>query len=585
MKSVEIPSSLTVKKLSEILGKSSIEIIKQLMRNGVMVNINQLLNYDTAKSTALALGYEVESPPASEALSLRSKAKRDNLLSRPPVVTVMGHVDHGKTTLLDHIRKTSVVSQEAGGITQHIGAYQVEVDGKKITFIDTPGHKAFTQMRARGAKITDIVILVVAADDGVMPQTVEAIDHAKLANAPMVVAINKVDKPDADPDRVKRQLSEQGVVIEEWGGDVMCVPISAKKGEGISNLLESILVLAEVLELKADPGVPAMGVAIEGGIDKLRGPVATLLIQEGELKVGDTIVCGKSWGKVKAMFDDQGRKVKGAEPATPVKVLGLDSPPQAGDTFNMARDEREARSWLQSKEREFPKAQTITSQEIRDVNIILKTDVEGSIEPITSSLEGLSNDKVSLRVIHARSGIITEGDVLLAAASKGIIVGFNTSLGIGTKRLAEKEGIDIRLFRVIYELTDGVGRLIQEMLEPELVDVVTGVGEVREIFPSSKRRKVAGVYVLEGSLKKGAEVRVVREGEEVCESTIASLRRFADNVKEVESGFECGMGIEGFSEFKAGDRIESHMRRRKDESTYTEAGIIVSRDNKRSPHP
>jgi translation initiation factor IF-2 len=584
MKSVEMPSSLTVKELAEMLNKTPVEIIKQLMRSGVMANVNQVLDHDVASATALALGYEVKPSSPSESPSVRSKAEGDNLSPRPPVVTVMGHVDHGKTTLLDHIRKTNIASREVGGITQHIGAYQVEIDGNKITFIDTPGHMAFTQMRARGAKITDIVVLVVAADDGVMPQTIEAIDHARLAQVPIMVAINKMDKPDADPDRVKRELSEQGLVIEEWGGDIMCIPISAKKGEGISGLLESILVLAEVLELKADPKVLARGVAIEGGVDKLRGPVATLLVQEGELKVGDTIVCGGGWGRIKAMLNDQGKRVKRAEPATPVEILGLDSPPQAGDAFSMVKDEKEARLKSQKKEKEFPRTQVITSPEARDLNIVLKTDVEGSIEPIKSSLEELSNDKVLLRVIYARSGIITEGDVLLARASNGMIVGFNTSPGVGIKKLAEREGVDIHLSEVIYKLMDEMGMVIQGMLEPEFIDVVGGIGEVREVFSSAKGKKVAGVYVLEESLKRGARVRVMREGEEICESTIVSLRRFKDDVREVETGFECGVGIGDFSKFKVGDRIESHVRRKKDESTYQEAGITVPRNDKRPSH-
>ncbi len=584
MKSVEMPSSLTVKELAEMLNKTPVEIIKQLMRSGVMANVNQVLDHDMASATALALGYEVKPSSPSESPSVRSKAEGDNLSPRPPVVTVMGHVDHGKTTLLDHIRKTNIASREVGGITQHIGAYQVEIDGNKITFIDTPGHEAFTQMRARGAKITDIVVLVVAADDGVMPQTIEAIDHARLAQVPIMVAINKMDKPDADPDRVKRELSEQGLVIEEWGGDVMCTPISAKKGEGISDLLESILVLAEVLELKADLKVLARGVAIEGGVDKLRGPVATLLIQEGELKVGDTIVCGGSWGRIKAMLNDQGKRVKRAGPATPVEILGLDSPPQAGDAFSMVKDEKEARLKSQKKGKEFPRTQVITSPEVKDLNIVLKTDVEGSIEPIKSSLEELSNDKVLLRVIYARSGIITEGDILLARASNGMIVGFNTSYGTGTKKLAEREGVDTHLSEVIYKLMDEMGMVIQGMLEPEFVDVVDGIGEVREVFSSAKGKKVAGVYVLEGSLKRGVRVRVMREGEEICESTIVSLRRFKDDVREVETGFECGVGIRDFSEFKVGDRIKSHVRRKKDESTYQEAGITVPRNDKRPSH-
>ena len=584
MKSVEMPSLLTVKELAEMLNKTPVEIIKQLMRSGVMANVNQVLDHDVASATASALGYEVKPSSPSESPSLRSKAEGDNLSPRPPVVTVMGHVDHGKTTLLDHIRKTNIASREVGGITQHIGAYQVEIDGNKITFIDTPGHEAFTQMRARGAKITDIVVLVVAADDGVMPQTIEAIDHARLAQVPIMVAINKMDKPDADPDRVKRELSEQGLVIEEWGGDVMCIPISAKKGEGISALLASILVLAEVLELKADPKVLARGVAIEGGVDKLRGPVATLLVQEGELKVGDTIVCGGGWGRIKAMLNDQGKRVKRAGPATPVEILGLDSPPQAENTFSMVKDEKEARLKSQKKEKEFPRTQVITSTEVKDLNIVLKTDVEGSIEPIKSSLEELSNDKVLLRVIYARSGIITEGDVLLARASNGMIVGFNTSPGVGIKKLAEREGVDIHLSEVIYKLMDEMGMVIQGMLEPEFVDVVDGIGEVREVFSSAKGKKVAGVYVLEGSLKRGVKVRVMREGEEICESTVVSLRRFKDDVREVETGFECGVGIGDFSEFKVGDRIESHVRRKKDESTYQEAGITVPRNDKRPSH-
>ncbi len=486
------------------------------------------------------------------------------------MVVVLGHIDHGKTALLDQIRKTHIAEKEAGGITQHIGAYQVEVNGQKITFLDTPGHEAFTAMRARGAQVTDITILVVAADDGVMPQTLEAIDHAQAAGVPIVVAINKIDKPDANPEIVKQQLADAGLLIEEWGGDVVCVPISAKEKTGISELLENLLVVAEMEDLKADPSRSVVGVVIEAELDKSKGPLATVLIQTGTLRLSDTVVVGSTWGRVKAMFNDMGKRVRKAEPAMPVELLGLDSVPQAGDTLTSVAGEHQARALIQKRQQRVqqqpslvPKAVSldnlfdqISAGQVKELNVILKADVQGSIEPIRSSLGQLAMEQVQVRIIHSGSGNITESDVMLAIASKGLIIGFGTGIEAGARRLADVEGVDIRSYDVIYHLVDDVDKALKGMLEPTYVEVIEGRAEVRAIFSSGRREKIAGVYVTEGKVSRGASARVRRGEQIVCESVVSSLRRFKDDVKEVTSGYECGVGIKDFTDFEIGDILE-----------------------------
>ena len=572
-RAVVLPRRLTVKQLADILGVSGIDAIKCLMRNGVMANINQVVDYETAAIVAADLGFESkEEPQAPQAAPKPRIAETGKGIKlRPPVVTIMGHVDHGKTKLLDAIRQTNVVDTEAGQITQHIGAYQVEIHGQKITFLDTPGHEAFTAMRARGAQVTDIAILVVAADDGVMPQTLEAINHAKAAGVPIVVAINKIDKPTANPDRVKQQLAENGVIIEEWGGDVIAVPVSAKRGDGIPDLLENLLIVAEILELKADPDRPAIGVVIEARLDSSRGPMATVLVQTGTLEIGGYVVVGDIWGKVKAMFDDKGKRVKKAGPSTPVGVLGLSSVPQAGDSLTVVSGEKEARAEVQRQQKEkemsstskVPKLSNLFAQiqagNVKELSIILKTDVQGSIEPIRDSLERLGSGEVKVRIVHSGSGSITENDVLLAIASKGIIIGFNARPEPGAKRLAEQEGVDIRSYQVIYTLVEDVEKALAGMLEPTYVDVVEGHGEVRATF-STRQGKIAGVYVTDGKIGRGASARVLRKGQPVFEGQVSSLKHFKENVREIAAGFECGVGVEGFPEFEVGDIIETYRK-------------------------
>jgi len=563
---VDLPPSMTVKQLADILKVEPVTVIKRLMRKGIMAGINKTIDFDAAAMVAVDLGHKVRHKPKTERHVVPSHkvTAKGKLQFRPPVVTVMGHVDHGKTTLLDAIRKTNVTAHEAGAITQHIGAYQAEVNGRKITFLDTPGHEAFTAMRARGARATDIVVLVVAADDGIMPQTVEAIDHAKAAEVPIVVAINKIDKADANIERVKQQLSEQNLIIEEWGGEVVCVPISAKKGQGISDLLENLFLVADILELKADPDCAAEGVVIEAKLDKAKGALATLLVQRGTLEVGNIIVAGSTWGKIKAMFDDKGKRISKAEPSNPVEVLGINGVPRSGDGFTVVADEHQARNIV--GERETVRAHVplslsalssqISEGKVKELNVILKTDVQGSIEPIKNSIEQLSTEEVRANVIHAASGSITESDVLLAAASKGIIIGFNTSPAPGAQQLAEAEGISIQRYDVIYRLEEDVSKALKGMLEPTYVEVVGGRAEIRAIFGSGKRGKVAGVYIKEGKAWRNAQVKVLRQNKVVCESRIASLKRFKEDATEVSAGLECGVGVEGFTDFAIGDIME-----------------------------
>ncbi len=564
---IELPSSMTVKQLADALKVEPVKIIKQLMRKGIMANINQSIDFDTAAKVLVDFGCIAQKEVEHQVMHSIEKAG-GSLQTRPPVVTVMGHVDHGKTTLLDAIRKTNVIAHEAGAITQHIGAYQTMVGERKITFLDTPGHGAFTAMRARGAHATDIVVLVVAADDGVMPQTTEAIDHAKAAEVAIVVAINKIDKSNADPERVKQQLVDLGLVIEEWGGDIVCVPISAKNGQGISDLLENLFLVADILELKTDPDCKAEGVVIEAKLDKTRGPAATLLVQKGTLKLGDVIVTGDTWGKIKAMLDGKGERVRKAGPSTPVEVLGLNSVSEVGEIFSVVADEHQARAIVGKREAEKQRvplslgafSTQVNAGEIKELNIVLKVDVRGSIEPIKTSIEQLSTEKTRVNVIHAASGSITENDVFLASASEGIIIGFNSDPAPGAQQLAEMEGISIRRYDVIYKLEDDLGKALEGMLEPTYVEVLGGRAEVRAIFPDSKHNKVVGVYVREGKVWRDARVKILRQGEVVCEARISSLKRFKQDATEVAAGLECGVGIEGSADLHVDDVIEFYTK-------------------------
>ena len=578
---LELPHSLSVRQLADILQVSAIDIIKQLMRKDIMANINQVIDYEIASEVAAALGFETRLKPraaegAASAISeIRKRRKLQveeagNLQPRPPVVTVMGHVDHGKTRLLDAIRQTNVMDTEAGAITQHIGAYQVTVDDQKITFLDTPGHEAFTAMRAHGAQITDIIILVVAADDGVMPQTMEAISHARAAEVPIVVAINKIDKPEANQDRVKQQLTEAGLLIEEWGGDVVCVPISAKEKIGIQELLENLLVVAEVEELKANPAGPASGVVVEAEMDRNRGPLATMLVNSGTLKLGDTIVVGSTWGRIRAMLNDLGKQIKKAGPATPVEILGLDSVPQAGDIVTAVASEQQAQALLAKHRQEMEERASvsarsvslhnlydkISSGQVKGLNVILKADVQGSIEPIRSSLERLSSDEVQVRILHSGTGNVSESDVMLAAASNGLIIGFGVGADEGARRLAGTEGIDIRNYDVIYNVVDDVEKALKGLLEPEYAEVIDGHAEVRAVFSATKGAQVAGLYVLDGKVSRNSSVRVRRGEEVIADTTVSSLRRFKDDVREVAAGYECGLGVKDFGDFQVGDLFE-----------------------------
>ena len=573
-RTIELEAPLSVRQLAELLETSAIDVIKQLMRNGIMATINQVVDYETAAAIVTSFGHQPKPKSTrniSSAIAEMRKAhslqdeKNRNLKPRPPVVTIMGHVDHGKTRLLDAIRQTNVMAGEAGGITQHIGAYQVEVNGQKVTFLDTPGHEAFTAMRARGAQVTDIVILVVAADDGVMPQTREAIDHAQAAGVPIVVAINKIDKAGANPDTTKQQLAEAGLVVEEWGGDVIAVPISAKERTGIEDLLENLLLVAEMEDLRADPTRPASGVVIEAEMDKSRGPLSTALIHDGTLRVSDTIVVGTTWGRIKAMFNDFGKQIRKAEPSTPVEILGLSTVPQVGDILKVATSEAQAQKMIQKRRDELQAARAINLTNLRDqisvgqvkdLNIIIKADVQGSIEPIRSSLQDLSTDEVQVRIIRSGTGNVTESDVMLAIASRAIIIGFGVGTQQGAQQMAEREDISIRNYKVIYELVNDVSSALQGMLEPTYVEVIEGRAEVRDVFSLPRKEKVAGVYVTEGKVNRNVSLRVIREQEVITETTISSLKRFKDDVREVASGYECGIGAKDFNDFKVGDILE-----------------------------
>ncbi len=573
-KPVVIGGSVTVQELAEKMKKSPAELIKRLLAMGLMATINQEIDADTAVLLAGEFGYEVEVKitPDQETLLMQEPAEdAANLEARPAVVTVMGHVDHGKTSLLDAIRKTNVTAGEAGGITQHIGAYQVEINAKRITFLDTPGHEAFTAMRARGAQVTDVVVLVVAADDGVMPQTVEAIHHAREAKVPIVVALNKIDKPGAETDRIKQQLTEYGLVAEEWGGDTIFVPVSAVLGTGVETLLEMILLVADMAELAANPSRPARGTVVEAELDRGRGPVATVLVQNGTLQIGDVVVAGSAFGKVRAMIDDKGRRVKKAGPSVPVAVLGFSEVPQAGDLFLVAPDEKVARSIAErrgtrKREEEMKGSarvslddlfKQIKEGQVKDLRIVIKGDVQGSIEALKQSLERLSNDEVKVNVIYSGVGAISETDIMSASVSNAIVMGFNVRPDVNARRAADQEKVDVRLYRVIYDAINDVQAAILGMLDPEVREVVLGRVEVRKIYKVSKVGTIAGCYVTEGKIIRDAGVRLIRDGVVVFEGKLDSLKRFKDDVKEVAQGYECGIALERYNEIMEGDVIEA----------------------------
>lgn len=572
---VMIPDSITVGELAARLKATATDVIKKLMGLGVMASINQEIDFDTAALVAEELGAKVEKEvivTIEERLIDDSDDDDTNLEPRCPVVVVMGHVDHGKTSILDKIRNAHVAAGEAGGITQHIGAYQVKVNGQDITFLDTPGHEAFTSMRARGANITDIAILVVAADDGIMPQTVESINHAKSAGVQIIVAINKMDKEGANPDRIKEELTKYDLVCEDWGGDVICVPVSAKTGEGIDELLENVLLVAEVQELKANPDRLAKGTVIEARLDKGRGPIATLLVQNGTLKQGDVLIAGTAVGRVRVMTNDKGRTVKSAGPSVPVEITGLAEVPSAGDIFNAVEDERLARELVEKRKHEAKQEQfnsyrkvtldnlfsQIAEGEIKELPVIVKADVQGSVEAVKQSLEKLSNNEVRVRVIHGAVGAVKESDVMLASASNAIIVGFNVRPDPVAAENAVRDGVDIRLYRIIYDAIEEISTAMKGMLAPKYRDVELGRAEVRQVYKISNVGMVAGSYVLNGKITRGCQIRVVRDGIIIADDKIAGLKRFKDDAKEVQEGYECGISLEKFSDVKEGDIFEAY---------------------------
>ena len=575
---LEVPSAISVHDLAELMDAGPVEVIKVLMRMGFMFTINDVLEHDVAASVATSFGFDVHESPShssgSGSLVISSEGEDPSLLvTRPPVVTILGHVDHGKTTLLDSIRSSNLVAKEAGGITQRIGAYQVTYRDHLISFLDTPGHKAFTAMRARGAQVTDIAVLVVAADDGIMPQTLEAIDHTKAAGVPIIVAINKIDRPDADPERVKRQLAEQDLLIEEWGGDVISMPVSALTGEGINELLDNVLVVAEVAELRANPSRLAKGVIVEARRDKSRGTIATVLVQTGTLKVGDNIVVDNIRGRVRAMFDDKGDPVEKAGPSMPVEVLGMPELPEAGYVFEVAPDEKTARRWVDQRTREKelqriggPTLEDVYSRmesgEVKSLNLLVKTDVQGSNEPVRNSLEQLSTEKAKVNVIRAASGSITESDVLLATASQAIIIGFNTRVEPGARALANQEGIEIRFYNVIYTLIEEIDQALEGLLDPVYEDVIEGRATVRAIFNLGRRATVAGVYVNDGHIARNATIHVIRNNDVLYVGRINSLKHFKDDAREIATGFEGGIMLDGFNDYLEGDILEAHQTER-----------------------
>jgi translation initiation factor IF-2 len=580
---IELPASVVVRDLAQKIEKSPIDLIKKLMTNGVMATINQAVDYDTAAIVVAEYGFEAvpeaveeeakeetgEVPMWRQMIAGEDKAQ---LKARPPVVTILGHVDHGKTSLLDAIRSTDVAAGEAGGITQHIGAYQVEMKGRLITFLDTPGHAAFTQMRARGAQGADIVILVVAADDGVMPQTREAIAHAKAARVPIVVALNKVDKPNANPDRVKQQLAELELVPDDWGGNTMVVPVSAKQKQGIDDLLEGVLLVADSNEIKANPNGKVIGTVIEAELDKSKGVMATLLVQNGTLESGDVVVAGVAHGKLRAITDYKGKPVKKAGPSTPVAVMGLSDVPSAGDLFEVVSSDKEARA-IVSERQEVLKSQAqsrkklsledlfskVQAGEAKELNLIVKADVQGSLDPIITELNKLGQGEIGLNVLHAETGNIGNNDVMLASASKAIIVGFNVQADVDARRMAEKEGVDIRLYEIIYRMTEDIEKALKGMLEPDFVEKTLGKATVLQVFTASKFGRVAGCRVTDGELKRGAKVRLYRNSDIVYEGDLSSLRHEKEDVKEIRQGFECGVGFKNFSDIQPGDTLVCYI--------------------------
>ncbi len=573
---ITVPEEISVGDLAALLKRTAAEVIKKLFSFGVMASVNEIIDYDTAEIVATELGAKVKKEVVvtiEDRIIDDSKDDEKDLLPRSPVVVVMGHVDHGKTSLLDAIRNTSVTETEAGGITQHIGAYRVNLNGQDITFLDTPGHAAFTAMRARGAMATDIAILVVAADDGIMPQTIEAINHAKAAGVSVVVAINKMDKPDVSPDRIMQQLTEHELIPEEWGGDVICVPVSAKARMNIDKLLESVLLVAEMKELKANPNRAGKGIVIEARLDKGRGPVASLLVQNGTVKTGDIIVAGTAVGRVRVMTDDKGRKVNEAGPSVPVEITGLAEVPTGGDQFDCVSDEKLARELVEqrkqhNKEEQFKSFQKVTLDtlfdsinvgDLKDLNVIVKADVQGSVEAVRQSLEKLSNDEVRVRVIHGGVGAVNESDVMLANASNAIIVGFNVRPDAVAVANAERDGVEMRMYRVIYDCIEEIEAAIKGMLAPKYRDVEMGKAEVRSVFKLSSSGMIAGSYVIDGKITRNSKIRVVRDGIVISEDEIASLRRFKDDVKEVATGYECGIGLERFNDIKEGDILEAYI--------------------------
>ncbi len=588
---VVIPATITVRELAEKMHRSPIEVIKTLMNYGMMIPITESIDFDTAQLIGEELGVTVKTEKAPEPevvvtpeeapKTLRQKImaseKEGDLVLRPPIVTVLGHVDHGKTTLLDAIRETRVVDGEAGGITQHIGAYQVERDGRLITFLDTPGHEAFTAMRARGAQVTDIAVLVVAADDGVMPQTKEAIAHAKAAQVPIVVALNKIDKPNANPDRVKQELADNGVLIEEYGGDVVCVPVSAKMRRGIGDLLENILLVTDIDPQMANPKGECIGTVVESRLDKTRGPMATLLVQNGTLHVGDSIVTGETYAKIRAMLDDKGEPITEALPAAPVAILGLAEVPTAGDTFRVVADDRTARA-IASERIDTRRAATAApagvprtlesffaaaeSGQVKELNLILKADVQGSIEPIVNSLEKLGDEKLKVKILHQATGNITEGDVMLASASKAAILGFSVNVDGTAQHLAETEHVEIRQYNIIYNIIEDVQKALTGLLEPVYKEVILGHAEVRAVFRVTKVGKVAGCMVTDGELLRNSMARIKRGGQVLREDKIVSIKRFQEDVPEVKTGFECGLNFGNFNDFEVGDIIEAYKKER-----------------------
>lgn len=581
---ISLPPSVTVRDLAQMLSSSPIDIIKTLMTNGVMANINQQIDFDTAAIVAAEMGYEVAlEVPEDEGkedlgevpLWRRTIADEDpgKLQPRPPVVTILGHVDHGKTTLLDAIRHTNVVEGEAGGITQHIGAYQTEHNGRTITFLDTPGHAAFTAMRARGAQGADLVVLVVAADDGVMPQTREAVAHARAAKVPIVVAVNKIDKPNADVDRLKQQLAEIGLVPDDWDGDTILVPISAKKKLGLEDLLEAILLVTDSMDILANPNGRVMGTVIEAERDRTRGPVATLLVQNGTLEVGDSVVVGNAYGKLRAMFDHRGRRVRKAGPASPVSVMGLSDVPSAGDIFQKVDNDREARAIVSERllnARQVEQSQRSVASleqlferfqagEVRELRLIIKVDVQGSLEPIVSSINDLGKGEIAVNILHTETGNIGENDVMLASASKAVVIGFNVQADSSARRLAEAEGVDIRVYEIIYRMIEDLEKALKGMLEPEEKQVTIGRAQVRAVFRITKLGNIAGCLVTQGELRRNASLRVLRGGKIVHEGSVGSLRHLQEDVREVRSGFECGVSMKSFEDFQVGDELECYV--------------------------